>query len=212
MMSWPRGSVKTGRRLARNGANREQTMAVGAGLAVDLDLHSEPFLERRAEERVAPLRSIPAGPSGAHESHDELSEAPGLHLDSHAHNLRPVRHPPTDHLNPPPKANLLPSATYVGDTPLAISRMLYSKRRRKSSEAQYLPHSFGNLVRVEVVHAPLARRDQRFAKLGLLSDHRRRLGGLREIALPEQHARIADGLADPRRVVRDHRTAKPHRR
>src|SRR5207247_9486418 len=128
MMSWPRGSVKTGRRLARNGANRDQTLAVVAGLAVDLDLHSEPFLERRAEERVAPLRSIPAGPSGAHESQDELAEALGLHLDSHAHNVGPVRHPPTDHLNPPPKANLPPSPTYVGDPPFASSRMPSSQR------------------------------------------------------------------------------------
>src|SRR5882672_6232628 len=87
--------------LGRKGANREHAVALRAGLTMDLDLHAEPLLERRAEERVAPLRRIPAGALCAHESHRELAEALDVDLDTHAHDLGAVRHTPTDHSNHP---------------------------------------------------------------------------------------------------------------
>ena len=82
-------------------------MTVFAGLAMDLDLHAETLLERRAKERVVPVRGVPASPGGTHEADDELAEALGLHWDAHANDLSAVRHPPTDHPNHP-------KATYAG--------------------------------------------------------------------------------------------------
>src|SRR5256885_16202978 len=96
--TWSRARL---RRLARQRADRENSVPVRAGLAVDLDLHAESLLERRAEERLAPLRGIPARPLGAHEPHDELAEALRLHLDAHANDLGTVGHTPTDHSTHP---------------------------------------------------------------------------------------------------------------
>src|SRR5258705_5968611 len=85
--------------LGRKSANREHAVALRAGLTMDLNLHAEPLLERRAEERLAPLRRVPARPLRAHESHDELAEALRFDLDTHAHDLSAVRHTPTNHPN-----------------------------------------------------------------------------------------------------------------
>src|SRR5205823_14267159 len=88
-------------RLAGKRADREDSVTVRAGLAVDLDLHAEALLERGAEQRLAPLRGVPARPLGAHEPHDELAAALRLHLDANANDLGTVRHTPADHSTHP---------------------------------------------------------------------------------------------------------------